>query len=527
LVKSAIHWLQTNSIILLNSSSLVGATLITSGLGFVYWWLAARWFPPEAIGVASASVSAVMLLSSASILGLGTLLITELPRQPEKAGSLMSTALLVVGIAGCVTGCIFALVASSASPGFRPLGDSAIDVGTFSVGVGFSAMTLVLDQALIGLLKGGLQFWRNVFFALIKLVALLVVNFWPSQQVGMKIYATWMVSAGLSLGLIVLNIVLNRRWRRKNYWPQWQLLRKLGLAAVQHHMLNLTLQAPTQLLPVLVTFLLSARMNAWFYVAWMIASFIFIVPGALTTVLHATNAAQQTTLARKARLTIGVALVIALAANLVLQIGTTQVLGIFGATYASQASWCLRILLLAAFPLTIKNHYISICRIQDRIVKAMVAMLPGGLLELGAATLGAQFAGLSGLSLGWVLAICVEAAFMLPTVYTAVRLVPHTDIREQTTDHEQESHPLETQPLSSPGTLEALWLIETLILPIMPFTRKNDSVSTDVEKKTTLKTDKHHSHLKPLRLQLYNPSQEEREPTKADIGPSPLIHDPD
>jgi len=297
------------------------------------------------------------------MLGFGTLLITELPRQPEKAGSLISTALLVVGIVGTFVGCLFALIASHASPGFQALGASVIDILTFSAGVGFSAMTLVLDQALIGLLKGGLQFWRNAFFAVLKLAALLVVAFWPSNQVGMKIYATWMVSSAFSLALVAFILLAKKNGKGINYWPQWRLLRTLGSSAVQHHMLNLTLQAPTQLLPVLVTFLLSARTNAWFYVAWMIASFIFIVPGALTTVLHATNSAQQTTLGRKARLTIGVAMLIALAANLILQIGTTQVLGLFGKTYASQAAWCLRILILAAFPLTIKNHYISVCRI--------------------------------------------------------------------------------------------------------------------------------------------------------------------
>jgi hypothetical protein len=368
-----------------------------------------------------------MLLAGGSILGLGTLLITEIPRQPEQAGSMISTALIVVGVVGAVVGALFALIASHLSPGFQPLGASWIDLSTFAAGVGFSAMGLVLDQALIGLLKGSLQFWRNTFFALIKLVALLAVAFWPSSQPGMKIYATWMVSSGFSLVIISLNVAVKPAWRSKNYLPQWVLLRKLGLAAVQHHLLNLTLQAPTLLLPVLVTILLSARMNAWFYVAWMLVSFVFIVPGALTVVLHAINSAQQATLGRKARLTMGVALAVSIAANLVLQFGTSQVLGLFGKAYAQEASWCLRILALGAFPLIIKNHYISICRIQDKIVKAMIGMLPGGALELGAAAVGAYVAGLSGLSLGWVAALCIEAAFMLPTILAVLRNVPPTN----------------------------------------------------------------------------------------------------
>src|SRR5437879_2829277 len=112
------HWVKTNSIMLVNAGSLVGTTAVTSVLGFIYWWLAARDFPPQVIGVASASVSAMMLLGSICMLGLGTLLITELPRQPDQVVSLISTALIVVGgVGGCI-GALFAVVALYVSADF-------------------------------------------------------------------------------------------------------------------------------------------------------------------------------------------------------------------------------------------------------------------------------------------------------------------------------------------------------------------------------------------------------------------------
>jgi hypothetical protein len=207
------------------------------------------------------------------------------------------------------------------------------------------------------------------------------------------------------------------------------------------------------LLPILVTVLLSAKMNAWFYVAWMIVSFVFVVPGALTTVLHAMNSAQQSTLARKARVTMGIAFLISLLANCVLQVGTKQALSVFGSSYADGASWSLRILLLAAFPLIIKNHYISICRIYDRIIPAMINMIPGGLLELGVAVLGAHLGGLVGLSVGWVAAIYIESVFMIPTVYKAVWSIGTPTLPTETED----------------GYLDigAIHLAETLILPVI------------------------------------------------------------
>ncbi len=93
----------------------------------------------------------------------------------------------------------------------------------------------------------------------------------------------------------------------------------------------------------------------------------------------------------------------------------------FGHIYAEQAAWSLRILALGTFPYLIRSHYVAICRIQGRILYALVPMALGTLLELSAATLGARLGGLSVLSLGWVAALCAEALFMSRTVFKAVR----------------------------------------------------------------------------------------------------------
>ncbi len=432
---------------LVNSGSLVGTTVITSALGFAYWWLAARQFPPEAVGIASASVSTMLLLGSFCMLGLGTLLITELPRQPGREVSLISTALVVVGVAGAGIGVLFAVVAPYASVEFNPLKASATNIVVFAAGVSLTAITLVLDQALIGILCGSLQLWRNTIFAVAKVILLFVIGLYLSQKAGMTIYTTWVGGVALSLATLLGFVIYRKGWLGRAYFPQWGLLRKLGLAALQHHLLNLTLEAPTLILPVLVTVLLSAKMNAWFYISWMIASFIFDVPIALTTVLHAMNSAQQSSLRHKARLTIGLALVTSVLANCLLQFATKQVLGLFGSAYAEQATWCLRILGLAAFPLIIKNHYISICRIQDRVGRAMLGMLPGGALEVVTAMGGAYLGGLLGLSLGWVIAIVVEAILMFPTVYQTIRPM-NSSLQAARQENPQKNY-IETEPTES------------------------------------------------------------------------------
>ncbi len=52
----------------------------TSLLGFVFWVLAARNYSPEVVGVNSAVLSAMILVSGACQLGLNSVLIRYLPR---------------------------------------------------------------------------------------------------------------------------------------------------------------------------------------------------------------------------------------------------------------------------------------------------------------------------------------------------------------------------------------------------------------------------------------------------------------
>jgi O-antigen/teichoic acid export membrane protein len=421
-VKSVLRqWFRKHSVLLTSASSLVGTTIVTSGLGFVYWWVAVRLFAPAVVGLSSAAISVMTLLGTGCILGLGTLLIGELPRQPGKEAALISAALLLVGGIGGVSGTILAIAAPFISHALAPLGANFGAIALFAFGVSLTAITIVLDQAVIGLWQGGVQLFRNAFFSVAKLVLVFAAGFWLSSRIGLAIYATWAVGNLLSLLPLVGYALWKGGWSRAVYHPQWKLLWKLGPAALQHHALNLILRAPGLVLPVLVAILLSVTMNAWFYVAFMIANFIFSVPLALTTVLFAINSTETEALAQKIRLTLSISVTVTLLANIVTFFGTQPLLGLFGHMYAEQAAWSLRLLGLAALPLILKNHYVVLCRIQDQMARAILPLLAGLLLELGSATFGAYLGGLTGLSLGWGIALCIEGTLMSHRLYKAVR----------------------------------------------------------------------------------------------------------
>jgi O-antigen/teichoic acid export membrane protein len=402
-----------------NAGSLVSTIGATSALGFVYWWLAARTAPASEVGWAAAAVSAMTFLSMAAMLGQGTLLIGELGRARTDRGALIATGLLLAGGAGVVLGLLFALFAWSIAPVLAELRDDLFDLAAFSLAVGIAAMALVLDEAVIGLLLGRLQLIRNVAFGFLKLGLLGAATLWLHYTKGEGIYVTWAIGNLLALlGLAGWAAIKGRL--RLNCLPRARLIRPLATAGLRHHCLNLALKSPNLALTLVVTAMLSAAANAYFYAAWMIAGLAFSAPSALGTTLYAVGMRSPEGLRQRMRFTLKSGLAAGVLGAAGLLIGSPLVLPLFGASYAREATACLQILGLGMLPLLVKSHFVAISRVDGRVLSAAVLAVAGSGLEVAGAALGARRGDLTGLAAGWVMAAAIEALIMAPRVLRAL-----------------------------------------------------------------------------------------------------------
>ncbi|MCJ7709881.1 MAG: polysaccharide biosynthesis protein, partial [Chloroflexi bacterium] len=69
-----------SSSVLLSSLALVMAKVATMGFGFLAWVVAARLNPATDVGIAAGAVSAVTLCAQLALVGVGSAVITLLPR---------------------------------------------------------------------------------------------------------------------------------------------------------------------------------------------------------------------------------------------------------------------------------------------------------------------------------------------------------------------------------------------------------------------------------------------------------------
>jgi O-antigen/teichoic acid export membrane protein len=424
-----------------NASSMVVSSALNSGLGFVYWVLAAKIYAnqPAVVGLTTALASLMIGLSSLSMLGLGNTLVGELPQMQRNRGRLFAAALIASGLSGLLIGLLAVLLVPSISSEFAPLRSHWPLAVLFVAGVALTACGQVLDEALMGLLRGKWQLWRNAIFAVLKLGLLFALGFAGSSLMGpssnlagpnlagpnlaglsildsstTNLFGTWVLALAASFVLLAWTI----RVQGVNILPRPDFVRLWATRriALGHHAINLAYLGTGSILPVMVTAMFGAKINASFYNAWMLTGFGFVVPYALATVLHAMSAADIKALASRLRSSLGISSLIVGVYGLLLFFGAHVILGVFGKNYLGAAD-SLQILSLALLPVVIKTHYMTLGRIRHQLGHIARYAAVGTVLELILAVIGAQLAGLSGLCLGYVIALFLEAAYAARNVY--------------------------------------------------------------------------------------------------------------
>lgn len=401
--------------LLSNAGSLFGATVFTVGFGALYWALATRIFPATAVGLAAAAVSAMLLIGQFATFGLGTLLIGELSQHEGSERSLIYSAAIISGVVGATVGAAFIVVASGIVPDLSALNNPA-GILTFAVGVGITAAGFVLDQAFVGLLRGGLQLLRNIVASIGKLVVLLVVaalGITLLQPGGASIFLTWVIGGAISMALLFAVPRSSAGPSR----PLWHVPEGLAALAIRHHLFNLSILAPGLLLPLVITAVLSAEANAYFYIAYMTISLGWALPAALATALYASGARDPAALSPRVRLAFSLCMVTGVGLVLFMLVGAAPVLSIFGKDYADRAAGLLRILSLGIFPITINSLFVPIARIERRFLQGTVLMGLGMIVEFIFVIVGAQKGGIDGIGIGWLVGYSLGVVPLIPTVF--------------------------------------------------------------------------------------------------------------
>ena len=401
-----------------NAATLYGTTIITSALGFVYWFIAARLVSERAIGLASAIQSAAQFLSLFCVLGLNTLVVSELSKDKTRGRAVILTAAGVVGTLTLLLAGIVAFGLHMASSKLRPGLTWPSGIIVFILLSIATSVLIVLDDSCIGLLRGDLQLKRNAVFAVSKLAILpLLILIWRSSA-GLELEVAWLAGLLLSLATLARSLGKVTAGQSSRLWLK-ELFDKRGLV-LAHFALNLSILSPGLITPVLVTLIVSAEANARYTIAILVVSIVNIIPIHLSTALFALIPGDEVALRHEVQKTMRICLVLAVISAPFFLLTSGFILGLFGRSYVG-AEVALAILGLTTYPYAIKTHYVAISRIRGRMRRAAIWTMIGAALEISLAAVGAISFGVTGVAVGILAALLIETSIFAPTVYGVLR----------------------------------------------------------------------------------------------------------
>ena len=326
--------------------------------GFIFWLLVAHVAPTQTVGKAAALFSSIQFVNYATGLGLPVAVARFGGGRSRDPSVLFNWSIVLTVASSFVGAALYFVFVPHELHALSALGAVGA-VLIFGLIVGGISVGTVLDIRLIGQHRRGWVVGRAVFIALVRMPLLLVPG------LGKSIIFIFLVAAGAPAlagfgGWFIADVCDGR------FSLPLRPLPADARPAFTYAMVNgaaqLAMQAPFYAFPVIVLLLVSARANASFYVAWTIATVVFLIVQSIgQALLVEGNRSGRLESQTRTALQFGVALGIVLA--VICAIGSRVIPLLYGSSYTPGAR-ILPVLGVAVIPWAVYSIIVSAARVH-------------------------------------------------------------------------------------------------------------------------------------------------------------------
>ena len=340
-----------------NAFFLVINSTIMSGLGFFFWTLATRLFNSYEVGLARTLITSMTLIGSISLFGFDDALIRYLGTSKVK-NLKINSIFSICALISFIISVVFVIVAIGFIPQISFISKNLLLALSFIASCVVWTQFILSDSLFVALRDTKYVFIKNSFFSFIKLMLpflLLSLGF-------LGIFYSWTAAALVSI--MILLLILPKNF---NYKPKVDInlnvLKEMFRFSVSNYIMKVFISAPSLILPLIITRMLSPEKTAYFYIAWMIADFIAVVPNSLALSLFAEGSSNQSSKVAIKR-TLKISYIILMIVIITIFLLGGLVLSLFGQEYFQNSLNLMLILSLAAIPLTLNTTYITVSRLR-------------------------------------------------------------------------------------------------------------------------------------------------------------------
>lgn len=383
-----------------NALFLLVASAFSALIGFAFWMIAARLYPEEVVGLASAMISAMGLAVSFSKLGLELGLIRFLKKHSEDPKAIINTVFTVGLIASVAAALIFVAGLDLWSPALIFIRENPLYLCAFVFFCAVSSLLGFSDHSFIALRRSGFVVASGLIFGLLKVtLALALASFLTS----FSIFASWGIglTAALIISVFIFLPIAQRGYRFAITIKKKVLSDMLGYSFA-NYLSVLLWSVPGLIFPLMVVNLLGAEANAYFYIGWAVSNVIVIIPTSVTTSLFAEGSFDEAQLKTHIIRSLKMIFLLLVPAVLAVLLLADKLLWLFGTQYSSSATELVRIMTLAVLPLAVNIIYLNIKRVQKDLKMIIIMPLMRALIVIILSYLLLAEIGINGIGIAWL-----------------------------------------------------------------------------------------------------------------------------
>lgn len=379
-----------------NTSYLLSSWILLSGFGFIFWTICTNIYSDGQVGIATALLAALNLITSLSLMGFELSIIRVLPDHPDKS-TLLNVCFSTASLFGIIFSFIFVLLLPFFAGDLGVVNSSIFTQILFFLFVIIALGDYLVTNTFVAYRKSGYVLRKNLIFSIFKLAFPFALISFGSYGV----FSAWMLSLGLAL--IYGMVVLTRQFRH-NFKPQLGIapLRGMIKYSFGNYFSSFAEGFPIMVLPILIVNVYTPEEGAYYYIAMMIATFLFTISASATQSLFAEashSEARMGVLIRKVLKFLVILLIPAIAAIVVLG---PYILAIFGPEYSAEATGLLRILAVSSILFSFNAIARTIFRIHYRTVILTVVSFLGAASIICLSYVLRDY-GLNGVGIAWLI----------------------------------------------------------------------------------------------------------------------------
>jgi len=381
-----------------NSFFIMLTSVSTAGFGFVFWMLAAKFYPKEEVGVATALVSSIVLLTNLSRLGLNFSIIRFLPERDKS--SIFSTSAIITTLFAIVLGAVFVAGTGFWSPELTLL-KSPGNLVIYLVFLAANSLVILTGISFVAMRRAEFRFLQSLIVGS-RVIFLFPFIFLGMMGIFIAVGISFIAAVIISLLLLVkLGVRLTPKIDKK-------FLNDAFHFSVGNYVTMMLMQSPNQILPIMVLNVLGAEEAAHYYIAFAIASLLFTIPQAVGTSLFVEGSHGEAL--KKSTIKSLIAITVLLTPTvLFLYVFGGRFLALIGKDYATSGFELLRIMVLASFFVATCYVYLSIKRVQKDVIGLVSLSSLIFVLLIGLSYVFMIEFGIVGIGYAWIVSYGVAA----------------------------------------------------------------------------------------------------------------------